>query len=288
MKFDHITIVHIDGRESECKYGQLAIIESMKQLPGSRGLLLTPNKPNDLHSDIEHQAIPKLGYQEYSLFVVYALHQFIQTEFVIIVQEDGWVVNGNAWKEEFTEYDFIGAPIHIARVTNEDGRSQTYHGFEWTQFIGNHKIKNVLNGGFSLRSKKFLEAPARFQIPYVIPAPIGLGSFPKVLRWSDEGNQEDVQVFLYMRDSLERVGIKFPSIDIAKHFSFEHLTPKIHDGVDLNNVLGHHASLRSLKEDKLIQYSASFRDVANIYGEDRVIDMLSNRGYSFSFESRYK
>ena len=59
-------------------------------------------------------------------------------------------------------------------------------GFGWTQFLGNRefKIENVLNGGFSLRSKRFLEAPARFKIPYTIPAPTGIGKFPKVLTTS--------------------------------------------------------------------------------------------------------
>jgi hypothetical protein len=285
MKFDHITIVHVDGREGDYENGQRVILKSLQELPGSKGLLLTPSRPTKLHKDIEHQEIPKLGYQEYSLFVVYALHQFIQTEYVIIVQEDGWVLNGEAWREEFTNYDFIGAPIHIARVTNKNGESQVYQGFGWTQFLGSEefKIENVFNGGFSLRSKKFLEAPARFKIPYVIPAPIGLGKFPKVLKWEDEGNQEDAQIFLYMREALEKVGVKFANIDVAKHFSFEHLTPSIHKDMELDRVLGHHASLRHLKGENTIYYHIPFRDVSGIYGEDSVIDTFSRKGYSFSF-----
>ena len=285
MKFDNITIVHIDGRERDYKNGQGVVLKSMRELPGSKGLLLTPFRPIDLHGDIEHKEIPNLGYQEYSLFVVYALHQFIDTEFAIIVQEDGWVLNGEAWSDEFTNYDFIGAPIHLARVTDESGQSKVYQGFGWTHFSNNEncKIENVFNGGFSIRSKRFLEAPARFGIPYTIPAPIGIGNFPKVLKWEDEGNQEDAQIFLYMRDSLEKVGMKFPTIDIAKYFSFEHLTPSIHENIDISKVLGHHAYLRPLREENIIHYPISFKEVINIYGEDRVIDAFSKRGYSFSF-----
>jgi hypothetical protein len=287
MKFDHITIVHIDGREGNYKNGQRVVLKSMNELPGSKGLLLTPIRPIGLHCDIEHKEIPKLGYHEYSLFVVYALHQFIDTEFVIIVQEDGWVLNGEAWIDEFANYDFIGAPIHLARVTNGTDERSVHQGFGWTQFLGDQtfKIENVFNGGFSLRSKRFLEAPARFKIPYTIPAPVGLSKFPKILSWEDEGNQEDAQIFLYMRNSLEKVGINFPTIDIAKYFSFEHLTPSIHEDMDLNRVLGHHASLRHLKGENTIHYPISFRDVSGIHGEDRVIDMFSKKGYSFSFAS---
>lgn len=287
MKFDHITVVYIDGRERDYENGQRVVLKSMNELPGSKGLLLTPNRPNDLHGDIEHKEIPKLGYHEYSLFVVYALHRFIDTEFLIIVQEDGWVLNGEAWIDEFTNYDFIGAPIHLARVTGEMGESRVYQGFGWTQFLGDErfKIENVFNGGFSLRSKRFLEAPARFKIPYTIPAPVGLSKFPKILSWEDEGNQEDAQIFLYMRDSLEKVGIRFPTIDIAKYFSFEHLTPSIHENMDLNRVLGHHAYLRSFRKENTVQYPIAFKEVGCIYGEDRVIDLFSRRGYSFSFAS---
>lgn len=288
MKFDHITIVYIDGREHNYENGQQVILKSLQELPGSKGLLLTPNRPVNLRNGIEYKEIPKLGYQEYSLFVVYALHQFIDTEFVIIVQEDGWVLNGDAWIDEFTNYDFIGAPIHLARVTDENRESKIYQGFGWTQFLDNEKFKieNVFNGGFSFRSKKFLEAPARFKIPYTIPAPVGLSKFPKILSWEDEGNQEDAQIFLYMRDSLEKVGIKFPNIDIAKYFSFEHLTPSIHENIDLNRVLGHHAYLRSLHEENTVHYPITFKEVSGIYGEDRVIDVFSRRGYSFSFANQ--
>jgi hypothetical protein len=284
MTFEHITIVHIDGRDGDYKNGQKAVHESMIQLPRSKGLLLTPNKPI-LLDGIQHKEIPRLGYHEYSLFVIYALHQFIDTEFVIIVQEDGWVLNGSAWREEFNGYDFIGAPIHLAKVTDANNKSKIFHGFGWTQFIDDtsFSIENVFNGGFSLRSKRFLEAPARFKIPYTIPAPIGLSSFPKIFYWEDEGNQEDIQIFLYMKTHLESLGIKFPSINISKYFAFEHLTPKIHGNLDMNKVLGHHASIRSLKDEKEVHYKISFDDVSNIYGEDRVIDAFLSNGYNVSF-----
>lgn len=284
MKFDSITIVHIDGREKTSDAAIFALEESIKQLEGSKGLLLSPNKPENLPDYIEHKEIPKLGYHEYSLFVIYALHQFINTDYVIIVQDDGWVVNGSAWRDDFFDYDYIGAPIHIARVTNDDGSKSVYQGFQWTKYSETLKIENVFNGGFSFRSKRFLEAPARFSIPYILSAPIGLGKYPKILIWEDECNQEDVQLCLYMRPELEKCGIKFPTIDIAKYFSFEHLTPKIHENLDLNEVLGHHAYIRKLKNTKVIEYKSSIKDILSIYGEDRVIEYFSDAGYSFTFK----
>jgi hypothetical protein len=67
--------------------------------------------------------------QEYSHFVVKELNQFISTKHLLIIQHDGYVIDGTAWTNEFLDYDYIGAPWLY-----KDGR-------------------NVGNGGFSLRSK---------------------------------------------------------------------------------------------------------------------------------------
>lgn len=74
--------------------------------------------------------------EEYSEFVIKKLNYFFQTEYVLVCQHDGYVLNGDCWDEEFLKYDYIGAP--------------------WLYVDG----KNVGNGGFSLRSKKLQHALA--------------------------------------------------------------------------------------------------------------------------------
>lgn len=277
-----ITIVHVDGREKEPTGGILAILESIKQTPNSKGLLLSPLKPSYLPEGIEHRVIPKLSYFEYSMFMIYGLHDYVETDFIITVQDDGWVINGNAWRDDFLNYDYIGAPIHLARVTT-DGLSNVHKNFTWTREPG--KVENVFNGGFSLRSRKFLEAPARYQIPYIFSAPIGRSNSHKLFIWEDECNQEDVQICLYMRARLEKHGIKFPSLDIAKYFSFEHLTPTLHEDIDLSRVLGHHSYMRKIRAEKHIEYQHRYDDVKEVYGEMRILEMMSNAGYTLSFRN---
>lgn len=68
--------------------------------------------------------------EEYSEFIIKKLNYFFQTEYVLICQHDGYVLDGNCWDDEFLKYDYIGAP--------------------WLYVDG----KNVGNGGFSLRSKE--------------------------------------------------------------------------------------------------------------------------------------
>jgi hypothetical protein len=79
--------------------------------------------------------IPRLsGVEGYSNFIVRNLHSYIKTEQVLIIQWDGFVLNPEAWSDSWKVYDFMGAP----------------------------KRGGMLNGGFSLRSKRLLEAAARF------------------------------------------------------------------------------------------------------------------------------
>lgn len=68
--------------------------------------------------------------EEYSKFIFKKLNKYFTTKFVLIVQWDGYVLNPDAWTDDFLNYDYIGA--------------------KWWYRDG----ANVGNGGFSLRSKK--------------------------------------------------------------------------------------------------------------------------------------
>lgn len=71
--------------------------------------------------------------EEYSNFMVRDLFHYIKTDFVLVIQSDGFVLNPDAWTNDFFKYDYIGAP--------------------WWY----NDNKNVGNGGFSLRSRRLLE-----------------------------------------------------------------------------------------------------------------------------------
>lgn len=76
----------------------------------------------------------------YSQYVIKELIEHIKTNYVLIVQWDGYVTNPGAWTDEFLEYDYIGArwPWH------KDGFT-------------------VGNGGFSLRSTKLMKEVINLQ-----------------------------------------------------------------------------------------------------------------------------
>lgn len=101
------------------------------------------NPPADVDlSGIQIITIPKIqNTVEYSHFMLKKLDAFIQTDFVLVIQWDGYVLHPQSWSETFREYDYIGA-----KWWYEDGM-------------------NVGNGGFSWRSKKLLTA---LQDPYFV------------------------------------------------------------------------------------------------------------------------
>jgi hypothetical protein len=288
MNFQDITIVNIDGRPGQALGGQCAIRASQQQLPGARGLLLTPERPRPLLDGIEHQPIQPLGYLDYGLFVMYALHALIPTEFALIVQDDGWVLNGDQWSPEFFNHDLIGAPIHLARVVMHTGQSAVFKHFKWLEHLGqpDRRVDIVLNGGFTLRSKRLLKAPSALGLPFVLPPATGLQGPRWTMVWDGDPQLEDVHLCLHMRQALLGAGIRFAPLELARRFAFEHLCPPLHDGLDLARVLGHHSALRKLVslEPPTVRYLSPLHELQHSHhDEHRVVALLHSRGYRVEF-----
>jgi hypothetical protein len=93
--------------------------------------------------DIQHIQIPEFVTREqYSVFCIQELHKYIESEFVLMIHDDGFVINSHLWTNEFLQYDCIGAPWPGSPTDPTHGR--------------------VGNGGFTLRSKKLLQTIAQF------------------------------------------------------------------------------------------------------------------------------
>jgi len=130
---------------------------------------------------------PLRSARDYSHFILKQLAPHIDTEYVLLVQWDGYVVNPAAWSPEFLLFDYVGA-----RWSHAYDRREPHH--------------NVGNGGFSLRSRALLEA---LQDPAIEP-----------------GHPEDQVIGRRYRSYLEdRHGIAFATEAIADRFSFEHVEP---------------------------------------------------------------
>lgn len=112
----------------------------------------------------------------YSNFMIKELHRYVQSDFCLVVQSDGFIVNPMAWSDDFLNYDYIGAPW-------------------WYDDL------NVGNGGFSLRSKKFLNACKELDLENYFP-------------------EDDILCRKY-RPYFESKGIVWPNELTASQFSWE-------------------------------------------------------------------
>jgi len=122
-----VTVVAITDRD----YGQTieAIHKTLQHITPAQVILFTDVIQFD--EKFKNILVPRFGsWEGYNDFVVKELYQYITTEHILLIQHDGYVINGDSWTDEFLNYDYIGAPW-----TYKDGR-------------------NVGNGGFSLRSTK--------------------------------------------------------------------------------------------------------------------------------------
>jgi hypothetical protein len=254
MNHDYLTVVSIAGHND----GSLtipAISKSIAELPGSRGLLISTARPAGLPDDIEWRGISPLDYRQYSLFVMFSLQYFISTDYCLIVQDDGWVLDGKNWSDDFLNYDYIGAPCHAAFVGKE-----LVLAYQW---VGEANPTVIQNGGLSLRSKKLLSGPTANGALYYF-------SDEKVFQ------NEDVQLTGIFRRQLEGMGIKFAPDSIAKNFSIEYLGPIYHDNVVFKKLFGLHGQTRKLISCDTISYQTPESQIMNIYRETELIEFLKN------------
>jgi hypothetical protein len=116
----------------------------------------------------------------YSRFLLQALAPHVRTSHVLVVQWDGFVIDASAWQPAFLAHDYIGAPWHD--VPGDAG---------------------VGNGGFSLRSRRLLDA---------------LQDLPPA-------HPEDTCICRDHRAALEARGLRFAPRALAQAFAFERTPP---------------------------------------------------------------
>jgi len=178
-----ITAVCIDGRPyDEARYGRYNIILNffLANIEFGSVKMITTRNPGI--EGVSHIKIDEFDISGYSKFCLHELTRHVDTEFCLIFQDDGFIVNPNAWNDLFYDYDYIGSP--------------------WPLYMGWPKEgQQVGNGGFSLRSKKLLE-------------------FTKTFAEHSTQN-EDTYIVSDRRESVINAGLKIAPVEIARLFSVE-------------------------------------------------------------------
>lgn len=287
--FRKITLVSVTGLP-DAGGAAMALQHSQAQMPGARALLCSPRAPANLAPGIAHLPIAPLNYHEYGWFMMFALWRVVQTEFALVVQEDGWVVNADNWNDEFLGCDYIGAPIHLARIDAPQG---TYwrNRFAWADELhkAEHRVTPVQNGGFSLRSRRFMRALVDH--PHVrveIPPPDAVEARdgePLKMHWQHNALLEDVQLSGVLRPALEAVGMRFAPLELARSFAIEHAGPQLHHGYNAMLLFGHHARVRQLASlaPLTLRSLIPLSQLDSWYGERDILQMFERNGYRIEF-----
>lgn len=155
---------------------------------------------------IEESVISITNYNEYNYYVVYKLGEHINTSHCLLVQPDGFVLFPEKWDDAWLDYDYIGAPWALV----EDAYIDPF---------GNHH--RVGNGGFSLRSKKFLDVPNKVEVPWE--------TNNSDFYWMPEGvvnYHEDGNVCVHNRHIFLEQGCKYAPVEVAVRFSQETRVPE--------------------------------------------------------------
>lgn len=265
MAHSNLTVVAVYGH-NDGSSAIASLVKSMTQLPGSKALLISPSRPATLPWFIEHKKIFALDYFQYSWFMMYALHNFIDTDHALIVQDDGWVIDGTNFDPDWYEYDYIGAPTHCALTG-----SQYYWNWTWQQ--QQEPMHIIQNGGLSLRSKRMMQAPGKYGI---IHRSFNVQPFCN----------EDVQLSGFMRNDLEKVGMRYAPDGIAKYFSLEYMGPGYHDDFDLDKLFGCHAPTRKLVDAHRLMVDVTQNLPENMHGEQKFLGFLLKKGYEIVYFKR--
>ena len=128
------------------------------------------------------------------------MSRYVPTSHCLLIQYDSCIINPELWDDSWLQYDYIGAPWPYkddAYIIDETGEHI-----------------RVGNGGFSLRSKKLLDAPERFNLR---------------LTHKQGYYNEDSNICEYHRKELLALGIKYAPIEVAAKFSYENDVPENKD-----------------------------------------------------------
>jgi len=126
VEIKDLTIICVDTKN----HGRAvhALKKSMEQLKAARVVFLT-----NIEMEIEGIEVIKIepihSVRQYSRFIIKELYKYFSTSHCLVVQWDGYVLNGDCWDDEFLEMDMVGAA--------------------WL-----YQERNCANGGFSLRSHR--------------------------------------------------------------------------------------------------------------------------------------
>lgn len=159
-----------------------ALETSLSQMNFAGAKLFTDKKVKPEHPGIVViPTAPFTSSRAYSEFILSKMVDYVETSHCLIVQWDGHVLDSRLWREEFLDYDYIGA--------------------SWPQFADGH---DVGNGGFSLRSRALMQLCRHADFQYHALEDVAIGRLNRL--WLENMGMRFASRQLADSFSTERAG----------------------------------------------------------------------------------
>lgn len=127
----------------------------------------------------------------FSKLFIRLLNKYCDTLYSLNIQYDSCIINPDRWNTAFFDYDYVAAPWPIEIITASD---MAYNKVDIIQ-------NNVGNGGFSLRSKKYINASCEMEVLH---------------------KNEDLNLCVFNYQKMIERGINFAPQDVGLEFAVEH------------------------------------------------------------------
>jgi hypothetical protein len=197
LELPRISLICLDTRHPDLAL--YAMQRCLDRVRFGEAVLLTRDGYMSPDPRITVCAVPPLrNVADYSAFMIKSLGSYFSGSHALVMQWDSFILDPAAWDPAFLDYDYIGAP--------------------WP-----HRAHAVGNGGFSLRSRRLLEALQDTDVRNLQP--------------------EDYAICDGYHDLLvSRHDIRFAPVELARRFAFE-LTPPTTPTFGFHGLFNFHLAL---------------------------------------------
>ena len=135
-----ITLVAVTGLYYDVEGHKKAIKKSCEGIEFGAVKIIMDNKVKNI--------------DDWNKAIFYDLGNYIQTDYALLIHDNGFVVNPESWNPKWLEYDYCGSPFPLPNELDK----VSYRDY-------NGKVQRVGNS-VGLRSKKLLDLPKRLNLEW--------------------------------------------------------------------------------------------------------------------------
>lgn len=159
IEFNNISLVCVTS--VSIKASLKALVYSSKKIKFKKILFISNILPDNFENfkNVNFVKINETfnNTKEWGRFIIFDLYKYIETDYICLIHDDGFIVNPDSWSENFLKYDYIGAPWPIPKK-------------KYDKFFRDSDNKLIRVGNsVSIRSKKLLELPSQLGLQWTDP-----------------------------------------------------------------------------------------------------------------------